>query len=59
MNKSDARDTARNLLEILIKNQPNLLVDKGSVQNAYGKEIANFCHDFIEQFAERLEQRSD
>ena len=54
MDKIEARVDAQNMLTLLIQNQPNLLVDKGSCNQHNAKELANFCADFIETYTERL-----
>jgi len=54
MDKNEARADAQQLLFLLIQNQPNLLIDKGSVNQHNGAQMANFCADFVDTYAERL-----
>lgn len=54
MDKNEARSDAQQMLVILLQSQPNLLIDKGSVNHHHGEKIASFCADFIDAYAERL-----
>ena len=51
MANSSELSEAQALLKELLQSQPNLLTGKG---NAQGAEVANFCIDFINTFAEHL-----
>lgn len=57
MEKIDALVDAQHMLDLLLKTQPNLLVDKGGANQHNAEELANFCADFVETLAERLMNR--
>ena len=57
MNKEDAYSYAESMLHKLIENQPNLLVDSHGNARSFGADIADFCHDFMDQYAKRLQER--
>lgn len=54
MDKAEARVDAQNMLNQLLKTQPNLLVDKGSYNQHAAKELANFCADFVDTLSDRI-----
>ncbi|MBC3906230.1 hypothetical protein [Undibacterium umbellatum] len=58
MELKEARVDAENLLEALIKNQPNL-IQPGPHPSAAnnGKNLAEFCFTFIETYAASLVAR--
>ena len=51
-----ARTIATNTLDVLLKNQPNLLTSTENVR-LDGSAVARFCRDFIEEYAEYLTSR--
>ena len=59
MHKADAYISAKNMLDLLIQNQPSLLADTNGNARAFGSNVADFCHDFIEQYAKRLMERTE
>jgi len=59
MEKKTALELAESKLEFIIKNQPNLLADAHAIANNRGALLADFCHNFMEQYAKRLVERKD
>ena len=58
MNKEAAISQAEQLLDVILKNQPNLFqASTGSLAN-HPDTIANFCNRFIEITAENILKRS-
>lgn len=54
--QTGARVEAENQLQFIMKSQPDLLNKVSTGEGAY---LADFCHDFIEQYAIRLMKRPD
>lgn len=59
MDKALAYKEASKALELLIVNQPNLFSSPASVNNNRGAVLAEYCHDFMEQYAKRLIARTE
>ena len=59
MDIGNARISGQNVLELLIKNQPSLLTEKTGNHVNNGANLADFCHDFIDQYAKRLIARKE
>lgn len=59
MKLSSARIGAESMLELIIKSQPDLLHRQTTQSLKEGAVLADFCHDFIEQYAKRLMERSN
>lgn len=59
MELRDARFAAQDMLELLVKNQPGLATEKTGNHINDGASLADFCHDFMEQYAKRLMDRKD
>ena len=56
---NDNQIEARNLLDMLIKYQPNLLTPVQVSGNNDGAALADFCADFIQQYSERLKSMQE
>lgn len=59
MDKETARRVAEAKLDLILKSQPNLLVDPRAISHDHGALLADFCHTFIDRYAERLIERKD
>lgn len=59
MDKAIALAQARDVLDLMIKNQPGLFTEPNAVARASGAKLADFCHDFMAQYAQRLVDRKD
>jgi hypothetical protein len=53
MEKTAALEMARQTLAIVLQHQDMLNKDTGVRLNS-GADVANFCADFVQQYAERL-----
>jgi hypothetical protein len=52
--KKQAMETAGKLLSEILKTQPNLLTAASGAYVSQPKDLANFCSQFIEQYADNL-----
>lgn len=59
MDNKEALAIAELKLDLILNNQPELLKKESGVYVTDGANLANFCHDFIEQYAQRLLARKD
>ncbi len=59
MEKATAFAQARDVLDLLIENQPDLFTEPNAVARGSGAKLADFCHDFMEQYAKRLISRAE
>lgn len=59
MDKALAYKEASKALELLIVNQPNLFSSPNTVANNHGAILADYCHNFMEQYAKRLIARTE
>lgn len=57
MDKERAVAIASGVLDNLIKHQPNLFSGPDFTAGNRGGTLANYCNDFIEQYAKRLMER--
>ena len=59
MDKALALKEAGKALELLIENQQNLFNSVQSANSNRGSLLADYCHDFMEQYAKRLMDRTE
>lgn len=59
MDKATALKQAGGVLDLLIRHQPGMFNDPNAVVNNSGSQLADFCHDFMEQYAKRLISRAE
>lgn len=58
MDNKSANIVAEGLLKIIIQSQPSLFTPQGGVNTSSGKDIADFCSVFIDNYAAYLIKQS-